>query len=55
MTVAPPPVRTAPLYLLDTNIAIHYARGKTVGRQIEADYSLLTTPYQAADLCCYPR
>jgi tRNA(fMet)-specific endonuclease VapC len=34
------------LYLLDTNIVIHYARGKTVGQQVEADYSLLTTPYR---------
>jgi tRNA(fMet)-specific endonuclease VapC len=32
--------------LLDTNIVIHYARGKAVGRQIEADYSLLTTAYR---------
>jgi tRNA(fMet)-specific endonuclease VapC len=35
-----------PLYLLDTNIVIHYARGKTVGQQIEADHSLITTPYR---------
>ena len=35
-----------PLYLLDTNIVIHYARGKAVGQQIEADYSLLVTPYR---------
>jgi len=35
-----------PLYLLDTNIVIHYSRGKTVGQQIEADYSLLSTPYR---------
>jgi predicted nucleic acid-binding protein len=34
------------LYLLDTNIVIHYARGQTVGQQIEADYSLLTTAYR---------
>jgi tRNA(fMet)-specific endonuclease VapC len=38
---------TAPLlYLLDTNIVIHYSRGKTVGQQIEADYTLLTSPYR---------
>ncbi|HYE21804.1 MAG TPA: PIN domain-containing protein [Tepidisphaeraceae bacterium] len=36
----------SPVYLLDTNIVIHYSRGKTVGKQIEADYSLLTTPYR---------
>jgi predicted nucleic acid-binding protein len=36
----------SPVYLLDTNIVIHYSRGKTVGQQIEADYSLLTTPYR---------
>jgi tRNA(fMet)-specific endonuclease VapC len=35
-----------PLFLLDTNIVIHYARGQTVGKQIEAGYSLLTTPYR---------
>ncbi|HEY1683171.1 MAG TPA: hypothetical protein VGG19_00280, partial [Tepidisphaeraceae bacterium] len=35
-----------PLYLLDTNIVIHYARGKTVGKQIETDYTLLTTSYR---------
>ncbi|HZL35358.1 MAG TPA: type II toxin-antitoxin system VapC family toxin [Tepidisphaeraceae bacterium] len=35
-----------PLYLLDTNIVIHYSRGQTVGKQVEADYSLLTTPYR---------
>ena len=38
------------LYLLDTNIVIHYAPGKTVGQQIEANYSLLTTPVSAAHL-----
>ncbi len=32
------------VYLLDTNIVIHYSRGKAAGTQIEADYSLLTTP-----------
>jgi tRNA(fMet)-specific endonuclease VapC len=38
---------TAPsLFLLDTNIVIHYARGQTVGQQIEKDYSLLSTPYR---------
>lgn len=38
---------TAPaLYLLDTNIVIHYARGKAVGQQVESDYGLLTTPYR---------
>ena len=35
-----------PLYLLDTNIVIPYARGKAVGQQIETDYSLFTTPYR---------
>jgi tRNA(fMet)-specific endonuclease VapC len=35
-----------PLYLLDTNIVIHYSRGKTVGQQLEKDYGLLTTPYR---------
>lgn len=33
----------SPVYLLDTNIVIHYSRGQTVGKQIETDYSLLTT------------
>jgi tRNA(fMet)-specific endonuclease VapC len=37
---------TAPLYLLDTNVVIHYARGKAVGEQIEKDYSLTSTPYR---------
>jgi tRNA(fMet)-specific endonuclease VapC len=37
---------SAPLYLLDTNIVIHYSRGKTVGQRLQADYSLLTTPYR---------
>ena len=32
------------LYLLDTNIVIHYARGMTVGQQIESDHGLLATP-----------
>ena len=36
----------SPVYLLDTNVVIHYSRGQTVGKQIEADYSLLTTPYR---------
>jgi predicted nucleic acid-binding protein len=34
------------LYILDTNIVVHYSRGKTVGQQIERDYSLLTTAYR---------
>ncbi len=38
---SPPPV-----FLLDTNIVIHYSRARTVGQQIEAEYSLLTTPYR---------
>ena len=37
---------STPLFLLDTNIVIHYARGKAVGQQIELDYSLLTTSYR---------
>lgn len=32
------------LYLLDTNIVIHYSRAKTVGQRIEQDYGLLTLP-----------
>jgi tRNA(fMet)-specific endonuclease VapC len=35
-----------PVYLLDTNIVIHYSRGKTVGKRIEADYALLASPYR---------
>jgi predicted nucleic acid-binding protein len=37
---------TPPLFLLDTNIVIHYSRAKIVGQKIESDYSLLTSPYR---------
>lgn len=30
------------LYMLDTNILVHYARGKAVAIRIEADYTLQT-------------
>ena len=33
-----------PLYLLDTNILIHYARRNEVGEEIESRYQLFTTP-----------
>ena len=34
------------LYLLDTNIVVHYVRRDALGQQIEAVYALLTTPTQ---------
>lgn len=47
MTSSPAsPPKAVPHYLLDTNIVVHYARGKTVGQQIESDYQLLKTPYR---------
>jgi len=33
-----------PLYLLDTNILVHYVRGDQFQRRIEAKYGLLVTP-----------
>mgnify|MGYP002785455141 CR=1 FL=1 len=41
----------APLYLLDTNILVHYVRGGHVQQRIEAEYRLLATP--EAPLLCY--
>ena len=32
------------LFLLDTNILIHYARRNAIGERIERDYQLFTTP-----------
>jgi tRNA(fMet)-specific endonuclease VapC len=37
-----PPI--VPLYLMDTNILVHYVRRDVLGQHIEANYSLLTTP-----------
>ncbi len=34
----------SPLYLLDTNILLHYVRRDTLGQWVEVNYSLLTTP-----------
>ena len=37
-------VSDSPLYLLDTNILVHYIRRDRLGREIEARYGLLLTP-----------
>ena len=35
-----------PIYLLDTQIVLHYVRGNALGKKIESDYQLRKSPFR---------